>query len=114
MRLMSTDVAAVATLVFPVWMFMSAPFPSEARAEAEADILRLVVGSFLDRDGVVYADRPERRYPLNAEAGRDAHQVAGEDLTGVLSGGSPQPPQRTDIDKRLANQAEFLWQAQWE
>src|SRR5580698_4784612 len=85
---------------------------SETRAEAEAEVLGLVKEFLLDRDGVVHPDRPEGRYPLHAEARRDAHHRAVEhgDLVRVVG----LAPQRTDIDEGLAEDADLLGQAERE
>src|SRR5512132_1956498 len=111
MRLMSATVAAsvAAMLVLSVCTFMSPPSPLEARTEAEADVLRLVPRVFLQRDGVVYTDWPEGRYPLDADAGRNPHGIAGEHGGAVL-GGSAQAPQRADIHEGLAEDADLLGQ----
>src|SRR5215212_3362168 len=113
MRLMSATVAvSVPTmLVLSVCMFMSPPSPLEARAEAEADVLRLIPRIFLQRDGIVYTDWPEGRYPLDADAGRNPHGIAGEHRVAVL-GRSAQPPQRADIHEGLAEDADLLGQSQ--
>src|SRR6476646_1885736 len=85
---------------------------SEPRAEAEAEVLGLVEVFLLDRNGVVYTDRAEWRYPLDADAARDAHQLAVEDgHLGRVVGGAPQ---RADIDEGLAEDADLLGQAEWE
>src|SRR5512143_534763 len=96
---MSTAVA-VARLVLSVWMFMTAT-SSEARAEAETDVLGLVPRVLLERDGIIYTDWTEWRYPLDANPGRHAHRVAGEDRV-AIGGRTAQSPQRTDIDECLA------------
>src|SRR6478752_10874513 len=85
---------------------------SEARTEAEAEVLGLVPIFLLQRNGVVYTDRPERRYPLHAKAGGHAHQLAVEDadLARVVG----RPPQRADVDERLAEDADFLGQSERE
>src|SRR5512146_1294554 len=85
---------------------------SETRAEAEAEVLRLVKEFLLERDRVVYADRPEGRYPLDAEAGRHAHQLAVEhaDLGRIVG----RAPQRTDVHEGLAEDADLLGQAERE
>src|SRR5258707_3163465 len=90
-------------------MFMTAT-SSETRAEAEADILGPVPGVLNDRNGIVYTDRAEWRYPLHADAGADAHRVAGEDRA---AGGrrSTQAPQRADVDECLAENPDLLGQA---
>src|SRR5690348_2940928 len=82
---------------------------SETRAEAEAEVLRLVKEFLLDRDRVVHADRPEGRYPLDAEAGRHAHQlgVVQADLARIVGCA----PQRTDVHEGLAEDADLLGQA---
>src|SRR5262245_36292578 len=103
---MSATVAVVvaATLVLSVCMFMSAPSPSEARAEAEADVLRLVPRVLLQREGIVYTDRAERRYPLDADTRGNPHRIAGQHGIGVL-GRSAQAPQRADVHEGLAEDA---------
>src|SRR5579859_5442646 len=85
---------------------------SETRAEAEAEVLRLVKEFLLERDRVVYTDRPEGRYPLQAEAGRDAHQLTVEntDLAWIVG----RAPERTDVDEGLAEDADLLGQAERE
>src|SRR3954453_10851582 len=97
----------------PCWSCRSAcscqrPLRSEARPEAEAEVLGLVEVFLLDRDGVVYTDRPEWRYPLDADAAGDAHQLAVQDgnLRRVVS----RAPQRADIDEGLAEDADLLGQ----
>src|SRR5262245_52608749 len=114
MRLMSAtvaDVAAPARLVLSVCMFISAPSPSEARAKAEADVLRLVPRVLLQWEGIVYTNRAEGRYPLDAEAGRNSHGIAGQH--GVAVGRRPaQAPQRAHVHEGLAEDADFLGQAQ--
>src|SRR5260221_3540712 len=107
----ATAAVVAATLVLSVCMFMSAPSPSEARAEAEADGLRLVPRVLHYGNGIVYTDRPERRYPLDADAARNSHRVAGEDRAAVL-GGSAKAPQRSDVHERLAVDADLLGQPQ--
>src|SRR4030095_1674391 len=115
MRLMSATVAVSvpAMLVLSVCMFMSPPSPLEARAEAEADVLRLIPRIFLQRDGIVYTDWPEWRHPLNADAGRDAHGVAGQNRGAVL-GRPAQAPQRADIHEGLTEDSNLLGQPQRE
>src|ERR1700742_1400691 len=82
---------------------------SETRAEAEAEVLGLVKEFLLNRDSIVHPDRPEGRYPLDADAGGDAHQLAVEDADlGRIVGRSPQ---RTNIDEGLAEDADLLGQA---
>src|SRR3954454_21316134 len=85
---------------------------SEARPEAEAEVLGLVEVFLLDRDRVVYTDRPEWRYPLDAEAAGDAHQLAVQDADlGRVVG---RAPQRAHVDERLAEDADLLGQAERE
>src|SRR6476469_1347527 len=85
---------------------------SETRAEAEAEVLRLVKEFLLERDRVVHADRSEGRYPLDAETGGHAHQLTVEhgDLGRIVG----RSPQRTDVDEGLAEDADFLGQAERE
>src|ERR1700730_13332521 len=91
-------------------MFITAT-PSEARAEAEAEVLGLVPRIRNQREGVVYTDWTEWRYPLDAEAGRHAHRVAGEDRVAVLRR-TAQPPKGTALDGRLAENPDLLGQAE--
>src|SRR5258708_20878706 len=90
-------------------MFMTAT-SSETRAEAEADILGSVPGVLNDRNGVVYTDWAEWRYPLHADASADAHRVAGEDRV-ARGGRAAETPQRADVDERLAENPDLLGQA---
>src|SRR5260370_41163396 len=106
---MSTAVAP-ARLVLSVWMFMTAT-SSEARAEAEANVLGLVPRVLNQRESIVYTDWTEWRYPLHAKAGRHADRVAGEDSIAVLRR-TAEAPNGTDIDERLAEDADLLGQAQ--
>src|SRR4029453_17706785 len=93
--------------------FHRTPHQRKARVEAEADVPRLVPRVLLQRDGIVYTDWPERRYPLDADAGRNAYGVAGEHRGAVL--GVPTPaPQRAGIHERLAEDADLLGQPQRE
>src|SRR5438045_9772035 len=105
---MSTAVPA-ARLVLSVWMFMTAT-SSETRAEAEADILGSVPGVLNDRNGVVYTDWAEWRYPLHADAGADTHRVAGEDRA-ARGGRAAQTPPRADADERRAEDPDLHGQA---
>src|SRR5882757_9623041 len=91
-------------------MFMTAT-SSEARAEAEAEVLGLVPRIRNQREGVVYTDWTEWRYPLDAEAGRHTHRIAGENRVAGLRRPT-QAPKRTDVDERLAEDADLLGQAQ--
>src|SRR6185312_82704 len=112
MRLMSTAVAAVvATLVLSVCMFMTAPSLSESGPEAEPNGLKPVIRLVDQRESVVYTDRPERRYPLDAEASADPHELAVQ-YADALHGLSP--PQRADIDESLADQVDLARQAKRE
>src|SRR5215471_18955769 len=110
MRLMSAtvaDVGAPARLVLSVCMFISAPSPSEARAKAEADVLRLVPRVRLEWDGIVYTNWAEGRYPLDTDAGRDSHRIAGQH--GVAVDRRPaQTPQGTRVHEGLAEDADLL------
>src|SRR4029077_9740769 len=90
-------------------MFMTAT-SSEARAEAEAEVLGLVPRVLNQREGVVYTDWTEWRDPLDAKAGRYAHRVAGENRVAELRR-TAQAPKRTDVDERLAEDADLLGQA---
>src|SRR6187551_2412079 len=85
---------------------------SEARSEAETEVLRLVPIFLLDRNGVVYTDRAERRYPLDADTGRYAHELAVENVHRVRIVG--RTPERSDIDESLAKDADLLRQAERE
>src|SRR5216683_1847262 len=91
-------------------MFMTAT-SSETRAEAETDVLGLVPRVRNEREGVVYTDWAEWRYPLDAEAGRHAHRVAGENRVAVLRRAT-KPPKGTNVDERLAQDPDLLGQAQ--
>src|SRR5579883_2076442 len=107
MRRMSTELA-VTTLVLSVWIFM-APFPSEAGAETDVQVLRLIPRGLLDWDRVIQPDRTERRNPLHAEAGRYAHHLAVENIEqGRIV---DHAPEGAYIDERLAEQRQFLGQA---
>src|SRR5260370_28834979 len=106
---MSTAVAP-ARLVLSVWMFMTAT-SSEARAEAEANVLGLVPRVRNQPESIVYTDWTEWRYPLHAKAGRPPHRVAGEDRIAVLRR-TAEAPKGTDIDERLAEDPDLLGQAQ--
>ena len=71
----------LATLVLSVCMFMSAPSSAQNRVPKLKRKFSVLSQYFLiDREGVVYTDRAERRYPLNADAGGDAHQLAVQDV----------------------------------
>src|SRR5690348_9283077 len=110
MRLMSTAVATVmATLVLSVCMFMTAPSLSESGPEAEPNGLKPIVRFVDQREGVVYTDRPERRYPLHAQSRADAHELAVQDADAL---NNRRPPQRADIDESLADQVDFARQAE--
>src|ERR1044072_3469911 len=117
MRLMSATVAVSVTamLVLSVCMFMSpsSRSPLEARAEAEADVLRLVPRVFLQRGGIVYTDWPEGRYPLDADARRNPHGISGEHGVAVRRPAA-EAPQRADIHEGLAEDADLLGQSQRE
>src|SRR5262245_57130918 len=96
-------------LVLSVCMFMPAHIPqSKARAEAEAEALGMVPGSLLHRHRVVYTDRAEGRYPLQAQAGADPHHVGIEDVSKIGAAVERRAPRRADVHERLARQAEFL------
>src|SRR5260370_35385701 len=97
---MSTAVAP-ARLVLSVWMFMTAT-SSEARAEAEANVLGLVPRVLKQRESIVYTDWTEWRYPLHAKGGRHAHRVAGEDSIAVMRR-TPEPPRGTDSAERVVD-----------
>src|SRR6267378_5929115 len=106
---MSTAVP-VARLVLSVWMFMTVT-SSETRAEAESDILGPVPGVLNDRNGIVYTDWAEWRYPLQADAGADAHRVAGKHRV-ARGRRAAETPQRADVDERLAENPDLLGQAE--
>src|SRR5262249_17126639 len=90
-------------------MFMT-PTSSEARAEAEPEVLLPVPGVENQRDGVVYTDWPEWRYPLQADPGGDAHRIAGQH--GVAVGRrATETPQRADVDDGLAQDTDLIGQA---
>src|SRR5687767_5998362 len=108
---MSTEVAVdAATLVLSVCMFMACRPRSEARSEAETEVFRLIPGFLNQGDRVVYTDWSERRYPLNADTGGNAHQRAVQDAHLIRVVG--RSPQGADIGKGLAEDAEFLGQAE--
>src|SRR5258708_39507230 len=84
---------------------------SETCAEAEVDILDFVVTFVNDRNGIIDTDRPERRYPLNADAGGDTHQLVVQDGRPVRNVCSRVSPRRTDVDEGLADKAKLFRQA---
>src|SRR4249919_2255375 len=99
MRLISTEFATE-WLVLSVWMFMLLPsLRLESGAETEAEILSLVPRLLNEWEGIVYTDRPEWRYPLDAEAGSHAHRLAVEDRRPELR--RLIAPQGSGIDERL-------------